>query len=218
MKKIRWHSDDMDATQWLTNTALAYHRTYPKVPATDIYADLYEKWCARLAGIEALSGHNPDRVARLAQSALKRWAGVYCRHQLGQDDDACWVTYGRNQIRGMLPMLISTVDVTGFGVSGERVKVDGGKLARESGDLVAAWIDLVQAWGRLGPSHRNALFIVFVQHERDISGYEALVQLHGVSYDSARKRVSRALSKLQELMGGPVPEKVYVDFDAELVA
>lgn len=205
----------MDATRWLTNTALAYSRRY-QVDSGAVYTALYGAWMAQIDGIEALSSHDPDRVRRHAQAALHRWADHECRRLCGLP--AVHRSYETAQVRGMLPSLISYVDATGFGVAGDQVKVSGGTPKFQSGAGLAGWLDLKDAWFALPPGQQQALFVVYIAHDRDESGYEALMKIDGITYDTARKRTSRALGRLRDLMGGQPRTIVFVDFEAELAA
>lgn len=205
----------MDATKWLTNVALAYHQRFPVVPVGEIYSELYARWCAKLPEIELIQHQDPERVRKVAGTALKRWALAYCQRAVGADVGRYVVHYGRGQIRAMLPALAFLADVTPLAAQGERVRVDGGAAKHEGNEAVAGYVDLTRGWAVLTEDQQRALAMVFVLYDEQ-AGYPMLMEYYDCSYDAARKRVERALSKLQALMGNERRIKVHVDLDAEI--
>ena len=101
---------------------------------------------------------------------------------------------------------------------------DGGRQCSaplaERGDELAVLADLEAGLGKLSDEDRELLVMRFIEtgvgdaltgEEEDVVHvvYEDICDLRGISLGAARMRVSRAVSRLQEKLGGP--RVLYVD-------
>lgn len=203
---------------YITSVIAAYARSYSLINPQDIRQCLYLTWLEKPNKvIRALAKEDPEEGPTALMRLLSGWAADYCRGETAAIRGYCpedVYHYSRKQLRALLPMLGYTLAWTNLAVK----ESDGGRQCgaplAERGDELAVLADLSAGFDKLSESDRELLSIRFIEsgvadahtdEEEDVIhiAHEDICDLYGITPDAARKRVSRAVSRLLKAMGGP---------------
>lgn len=189
--------------RWLHNVAVSVSRSWPDVLIDDVKQELHLKWLEKYAFIRRyLDDPDEARGKAFVLRALNGWGNEYARRetaairQCAPDDLS---PYSKGSIRLMLPLLNDPESWSSYAAAGG----EGGRSNRpvnEGGDVLAVYADLRRAWDLLTREQRELLQARYVDDDDEI--FPTLASELGISEDAARKRVERALSRLQQLMQG----------------
>jgi DNA-directed RNA polymerase specialized sigma24 family protein len=211
---------------YVTNVVARYTRSgsYSQIDAQDIRQHLYLMWYEQAKYVARyLSDKDTERGRAKLLRAMSNWAASYCASERAvahgyQPEDV--FHYSTKQLRSLLPLLAEPTSWTTLAVRPS----DGGRQCSaplaERGDELAVLADLEAGLGKLSDEDRGLLIMRFIEtgvgdaltgEEEDVVHvvYEDICELHGISLGAARMRVSRAVVKLQERLGGP--RVLYVD-------
>ena len=211
---------------YITNVVARYARSgcYSQIDPRDIKQHLYLMWYEQAKYVARyLSDKDPERGKAKLLRAMSNWAASFCAAERAaaqgyQPEDV--FHYSTKQLRSLLPLLAEPTSWTTLAVRPS----DGGRQCSaplaERGDELAVLADLEAGLGKLSDEDRELLIIRFIEtgvgdavtgEEEDIVHvvYEDICDLYGVTPDAARKRISRAVGRLQKKLGGP--KLLYVD-------
>jgi DNA-directed RNA polymerase specialized sigma24 family protein len=189
--------------RWLHNTALSVCRSWPDVLLEDVKQELHAKWLEKYSFIRRyLDDPDEARGKAFILRALKGWGNEYARRETAairqcSPDDLN--PYSKGSIRMMLPLLRDPEAWSSFAAKGGEGGPSGAPV-NEGGTVMAVYADLTRAWGKLTTEQAVLLNMRYVAD--DDTCYPTIAAMFGITEDAARKRVERALSKLQQLMQG----------------
>jgi len=213
-----------ETLEYLTSLVAAYARRYPLVDADDIRQHIYLMWLEQAKYVRQYLEHEDSELGmKKLGRAMSNWAYQYCVGETAavngyKPEDV--FHYSRKQLRSLLPLLAEIESWTTLAVRPS----DGGRQCSaplaERGDELAVLADLEAGLGKLSNEDRELLTIRFIEtgvgdavtgEEEDVVHvvYEDICDLYGVTPDAARKRISRAVGRLQKKLGGP--RLLYVD-------
>lgn len=107
--------------------------------------------------------------------------------------------YALPALRDLLPQCYGHVDWTSFAVSDLEIRPTGDPA--EGGNRVAELSDVAVALGRLAHEDQRLLFLRFGAGDE----FEAIASGLRIEVEAAKKRITRALTRLQSELGGPPP-------------
>ena len=197
--------------------AAAYARRYPLVSVEDVRQELWCKWLEKNQYIVSyITDEDRERGERKLRRAVDNWAADYClaetAHINGYKAEDVYF-YSRPQLRAMLSMLSEPTVWTALAVGPEQEGRVHPRPAAERGDEMAVLADLHRVCKRLRDDDREVLKIRFVdtgvgdpktgeEEQAVFLAYEEICDLYGCSPATARSRVSRAVGRMQKLLGG----------------
>lgn len=189
--------------RWLHNTAVSVCRSWPDVLVEDVKQELHLKWLEKYSYIKKyLDDADEQRGKAFVLRALNGWGNDYAKRETAairqcSPDDLS--PYSKSSIRLMLPLLFDAESWSSFAAKGGS---DGpsNTPVNEGGTIMAVYADLRRAWAALDADLRHLLYVRYVNE--DDQCYPALATELGISEEATRKRVERALSKLQQTMQG----------------
>jgi DNA-directed RNA polymerase specialized sigma24 family protein len=215
-----------EAQGYITNVVARYARSgsYSQVDPRDVKQHLYLMWYEQAKYVARyLSDKDAERGRAKLLRAMSNWAASYCAAERAaihsyQPEDV--FHYSAKQLRSLLPLLAEPASWTTLAVRPS----DGGRQCSaplaERGDELAVLADLEAGLGKLSDEDRELLIMRFIEtgvgdaltgEEEDVVHvvYEDICELYNISLGAARMKVSRAVSKLQDRLGGP--RILYVD-------
>lgn len=203
--------DVTDYNVVIYSNAHSLHRSFTMIEWDDIVSMQYEWWCKHPAKVarylKETGDEEQDKINRrkLAR-ALRNAAYAECHKEkakiTGYDTDDLFF-YSTAALKELLPKVYDRESW-----AHRAQEIDGmpkGKGPTSDGmSLVAALVDVDCALDKIGPQHRALLEASF----RDQISDEDIGRAHGITADAARMRINRAISKLQEKLGGARPRLV----------
>lgn len=204
--------------EWMQSITSSYARRHPTIDPADITQHLWEKWLDKNDSVaKYVHDEEDERGKAKLLSTLSRWAAEFCHTEEAAQrgyryEDLAF--YSRKHLRNLLPLLGEPYTWTSYAVKADdpsgRTVV---KPESERGDDLAVLADLRAAWSKLTETERNVLRVRFVDSgvgdpltvddEQAVrEAHYVLMDEYGLSLDAVKKRVQRAVRRLQGYLGG----------------
>lgn len=189
----------------------------------DLKSNLMLLWFEKFDRLEPyLAIEDAEVTTRILARTFQRWCSKYTKveaKQSGRDprsEDAYY--YSRKMIQLMLPYVEDPRAWSSLAAAGEQHEVKAKQPANTAGNLLAHFADLTAAWDRLTPEERQLLRLRYVHN----TPYVELAEELGHDEPMLRKRVERALSRMQKFMGsqvrkGELPRKAMSNAQAQVM-
>lgn len=184
----------------IPNVARQYANIYTEVEYDDIVQTLHVK-ALEVDRHKVVSYEKPQLIRMLSN-----WCVDYCEEELDalfpdQDDR---YTYSKGQITALLPFVLTAEHFSTLSAVGEKGEGKSNRDPALSGDALATYADLTRGWDALSRDEKALLAARYI--DPDPTPYEVLADDLEVSEDAVRKRVERAIRKMQRAMGGGKPK------------
>lgn len=191
---------DKDEQEIIYNVAQSFRRSYSQIDVDDVYQSLMLRWYERFERFSDYLSLPEEEKRPLLIRTFTNLGIDYCRREVSElaklhpnTDD--FYGYSRVQIQKMLPF-VEDLNAWSSLAAGERTP--GAKQDPAlGGNMLAHYADLRTAWDVLSGSDRSLLRLKFVEGLE----YVEIEEKTGLSEANGRKRVERAVSKMQKAMG-----------------
>lgn len=186
----------------MANVARSFAKSYSVIDVEDIEQTLYLRWYDKWDTFARYLDMPEDEKVPLLIRTFQTWGIAYCRAELAefrklhpQPDDAYY--YSREQVKQMVPFVEDPIAWSSFARAEDDGQRKGKTDPAHGGNALAHYADLRVAWDGLHRAERDVLRLRYV----DGVEYDAIAFRLDITPEYARKKVERALSHLQKIMG-----------------
>ena len=192
----------------IRGVALSFSRTY-FVDKQDIEQHLVEMFLIRYPKLVGyLDDEDVARGRAYFLRSMMNFATVFCRREraseIVQNPEDLFL-YTKSHIKGLLPFVNTMERWAGLESHGDRAAGSNKADPATGGNTLAAYGDLRRAWAKLEDEDREILGNRF--HSTGEIPYSMIAEDMGLDEVIIRKRVERAVGRMQRLMGG-VPRQM----------